>query len=197
MLSSTDTAALDRLEDLIQEIAPPEKRFKVFHLDYVTAYNMYLTLYDYFEEEIKGDQEVLRDYWGDPIGMQDKPSGSGLGRRKKLMITWDTASNTVLAANASPRQLWEIEELIKEYDRPAPADSIKSRRTAAIKIHYSKAATIAAALKGRLPRPAQFARQRVPIGRQERTGRQLGTSHDLPLRRRWTAATTATSVKRP
>lgn len=147
MLSSTDTAALDRLEDLIQEIAPPEKRFKVFHLDYVSAYSMYLTLYDYFEEEIKGEQEVLRDYWGDPIGMQDKPTGSGLGRRKKLMITWDTASNTVLAANASPRQLWEIEELIKEYDRPAPADSIKSRRTAAIKIQYSKAATIAAALK--------------------------------------------------
>lgn len=147
MLSSTDTAALDRLEELIEQIAPPEKRFKVFHLDYVTAYSMYLTLYDYFEEEIEGEQDVLRDYWGDPIGTVDKPMGSGLGRRKKLMITWDTASNTILAANANPRQLWEIKELIKEYDKPAPSDSIKSRRTAAIKIRYSRASVIAAALK--------------------------------------------------
>jgi hypothetical protein len=147
MLSSPDTAALDRLEELIQEIAPPEKRFKVFHLSYVTAYSMYLTLYDYFEEEIKGEQDIVRDYWGDAVAMTDKPSGTGLGRRKKLMITWDTASNTILAANASPRQLWEIQELVREYDRPAPADSIKSRRTAAIKIRYSKASTIATALK--------------------------------------------------
>jgi type II secretory pathway component GspD/PulD (secretin) len=147
MLSSADTAALDRLEELIEQISPPEKRFKVFHLDYVTAYSMYLTLYDYFEEEIKGEQDVLRDYWGDPIATVDKPMGSGLGRRKRLMITWDTASNTILAANANARQLWEIDELIKEYDKPAPSDSIKSRRTAAIKIRYSKASTIAAALK--------------------------------------------------
>ncbi len=147
MLSSADTAALDRLEDLIEQIAPPEKRFKVFHLDYVSAYNMYLTLYDYFEQEIKGEQDVVSNYWGEPMALVDKPTGSGLGRRKKLMITWDTASNTILVANALPRQLWEIEELIKEYDRPAPADSIKSRRTAAIKIRYSKAATIAAAIK--------------------------------------------------
>jgi hypothetical protein len=108
---------------------------------------MYLTLYDYFEPEIKGEQDVLRDYWGDPVGMVNKPVGSGLGRRKKLMITWDTASNTNLAANASPQQLWEIEELIKEYDKPAPSDSMKSRTTAAIKIRYSKASVIATALK--------------------------------------------------
>jgi type II secretory pathway component GspD/PulD (secretin) len=147
MLNSSDTAALDRLEALIEQIAPPEKRFKVYHLDYVTAYNMYLTLFDYFETEIKGEQDIVRDYWGDPVAAVDKASGSGLARRKKLMITWDTSSNTVLVANASPRQLWEVEQLIAEYDKPAPADSIKSRRTAAIKIQYSKASTIAAALK--------------------------------------------------
>jgi type II secretory pathway component GspD/PulD (secretin) len=147
MLSSSDTAALDRLEELIEQIAPPEKRFKVFRLNYVTAYSMWLTLDEYFQEEIKGEQDVLRDYWGDPIGTVDKPSGTGLGRRKKLLITYDTASNTILTANASPRQLWEVGELIEEYDRPASSDSIKSRRTAAVKIRYSKASVIATALK--------------------------------------------------
>jgi len=38
-------------------------------------------------------------------------------------------------------------QLIAEYDQPAPADSVKTRRTAAIKIRYSKASTIATALK--------------------------------------------------
>jgi len=147
MLSSADTAALDRIEDLIDQIAPPEKRFKVFRLNYVGAFSMYLTLYNYFEPEIKGEQEVLRTYWGEPVGSVDKASGTGLGRRKKLMIDYDPASNTILVANASPQQLWEVEELIKEYDLPAPADSIKARRTAAIKIRYSKASVIAAALK--------------------------------------------------
>jgi len=37
MLSSPDTAALDRLEQLIGELTPSERRFKVFRLRYVTA----------------------------------------------------------------------------------------------------------------------------------------------------------------
>jgi hypothetical protein len=41
----------------------------------------------------------------------------------------------------------EIEQLIDEYDRPAPADSVKTRRTAAIKVQYSKASTVAEAIK--------------------------------------------------
>ena len=40
-----------------------------------------------------------------------------------------------------------IEQLIAEYDQPAPADSVKTRRTVPIKIKYSKATTIANALK--------------------------------------------------
>ena len=147
MISSPDTAALNRLEDLIEEISPPERRFKVFHLNYVNAYSMYLTLSEYFEEDLRGEKDIIRDYWGDFEGLMDKTSGTGLGRRRKLMITWDTASNTILVANASPQQLWEVQQLIHEYDVPTRTDSIKSRHTAAIKIRYSKASVIAKALK--------------------------------------------------
>jgi type II secretory pathway component GspD/PulD (secretin) len=87
------------------------------------------------------------DFWGDPVEVGEKPQGSGLSRKKKLQIIYDTPSNTILVANASARQLQEVEQLIAEYDKPAPADSIKARRTMPVKIRYSRASVIAAALK--------------------------------------------------
>jgi type II secretory pathway component GspD/PulD (secretin) len=147
MLSSADTAALDKLEGIIEQLSPPEKRFKMFRLQYITALNMYWNLSDYFAEELSGEKEYVHDWWGLPVEIGDKPEGSGLSRRKKLQIIYDTPSNTILVANASARQLWEVEQLIDEYDRPAPADSIKSRRTMPVKIRYSRASVIATALK--------------------------------------------------
>jgi type II secretory pathway component GspD/PulD (secretin) len=63
------------------------------------------------------------------------------------MITYDVPSNSILVANASPSQLQEIEQLIAEFDQPAPTDSVELRNTAAIKIHYSRPSIIAAAVK--------------------------------------------------
>jgi type II secretory pathway component GspD/PulD (secretin) len=70
-----------------------------------------------------------------------------LSKRKKPMISWDTPSNTILVANYTPSQLKEIEQLISEYDKPAPEDSVRTRRTAWIKVKYSKASTIADSIK--------------------------------------------------
>jgi len=148
MISSPDLAALDQLEELIGELAPPDKRFKVFRLEYTTALNMFWNLTDFFKEELEEDTSgYIRDWWGFRVPAGSKDTATGLAKRRKLQIIYDTPSNTILVANASPSQLREIEQLIAEYDRPAPADSIKTRRTAAIKIHYSKASTIATALK--------------------------------------------------
>ncbi len=148
LLSSPDPAALDRLEGLIDELAPPEKRFEVFHLEHMPAYDMYLLLYDYFKDVLEGEEGgYIRDWWGFRVRAGSQDAGTGLASRRKLMITWDTPSRTILVANASPSQLHEIKLLVDEYDRPAPEDSVKSRRTATIKIRYSKASVIAAALK--------------------------------------------------
>jgi hypothetical protein len=133
---------------LIDQLSPPERRFEVFRLKYTTALNMYWNLTDFFAEELKGESEFIMDWFGryQKVGA-DAPQGAGLAKRRKLQIIYDTPSNTILVANASPSQLREIRQLVDEYDRPAPADSIKTRRTAAIKIRYSRAATIATALK--------------------------------------------------
>jgi type II secretory pathway component GspD/PulD (secretin) len=64
-----------------------------------------------------------------------------------LMITYDVPSRSILVANASPSQLAEVEQLIKEFDKPARTDSVEIRQTAPIKIRYSKASVIAAAVK--------------------------------------------------
>jgi type II secretory pathway component GspD/PulD (secretin) len=150
MLSSEDTAALDRLEDLITHLSPPARRFKVFHLEYTTALNMYWNLTDFYKEELENKDSGSGSpfiFLFDPVPKKDDKAGLGLSKRRKLQIIYDTPSNTILVANASQSQLHEIEQLIAEYDRPAPADSVKTRRTAAIKIRYSKASTIATALK--------------------------------------------------
>ncbi len=147
LLSSSDPAALDRLEGLIDELSPPERRFHVFRLQHIAAVDMYWLLKDYFADELEGEGKYMLDWWGRSVRTGDKNDASGLASRRKLMITYDTPSRTVLVANASPSQLWEVQQLVDEYDRPAPEDAIKSRRTAAIKIRYSKASVIATALK--------------------------------------------------
>jgi Bacterial type II/III secretion system short domain len=151
MISSSDPMALDRMEELIEELSPPEQRFKVFPLEHITAYSMYLNLKDLFREELEGEDggdDFSDFFWGfRPRRNNSDKQASGLSKRRKLMITWDTGSNTILVANASPSQLREIEALIDEYDKPAPADSVRTRRTALIKIKYSKASVIAEALK--------------------------------------------------
>ncbi len=149
MLSSPDTVALDRLEALIEQLTPPEKRFRVYRLKHTPASHMYWDLADYFAEDLQAEDDgndFFSWYWG--RGSSSNQSSSiGLSKRRKLMITYDVPSNSILVANASPSQLVEIEQLIEEFDRPARSDSVEIRETAAIKIHYSRPSVIATAVK--------------------------------------------------
>jgi hypothetical protein len=148
MLSSADPVALDRMEELISELTPPDKRFKVYPLKYISALNMYLNLKDFFQEELEGEggDDFYDWYFGFGRGNQDQGPG-GLSKRRKLMISYDTGSNSILVANASPSQTREIEDLIAEFDKEMPPDSVRTRRMALIKVKYSKASVIAQALK--------------------------------------------------
>lgn len=149
LLSSPDTAALDRLEDLITELTPPDRRFKVIQIKYVRASEIYYDLTDYFKDDMEGDSSgYMRDWYGFMVPKGNKgEAGTGLSKRRKLMITYDRPSNSILVANASPTQLKEINQLIDEFDKPARSDSVEIRQTAAIKIKYSRPSVIAAAVK--------------------------------------------------
>ena len=149
MLSSADPQALDRMEELISQLSPPERRYKIFPLKHIPVLDMYLDLKDFLAEDLKDESGgYTRDWFGFPIQKGDKTkTGSGLSKRKKLMLTYDVPSKSILVANASASQLAEIEQLIKEFDKPARTDSVEIRMTAPIKIRYSKASVIAAAVK--------------------------------------------------
>ncbi len=150
MLSSPDTAALDRLEQLIEQLAPPQHRFKVYALKFIRAIDMYYDLKDYFKDDLEAKENNNDfDYWYWPPrrNSSEDNSGPSLSKRRKLMITWDPPSNSILVANASASQLSEIEQLIKQFDKPARTDSVELRQTASIKIMYSKPSIIAAAVK--------------------------------------------------
>ncbi|QDU87585.1 Bacterial type II/III secretion system short domain protein [Pirellulimonas nuda] len=148
VLTGSDPDSVAKLEELVGSLAPQEERFKIFQVDHVSAFSVWLNLTEFFEEDMSDGGNQYYDYWSDTWRREggEQPA-MRLSKRPKLRLIYDTATNTILAANASAGQLAEIERLIKAYDIPAPDDSVKSRRTATIKIRYSQAGTIAAALK--------------------------------------------------
>jgi type II secretory pathway component GspD/PulD (secretin) len=148
MLSSPDAAALDQLEELIDELSPPQKKFWVYPIKHIRASEMWYDLTDYFKEDLeKEDDNGFDDWWWGYRSRNQEKGPTGLAKRRKLMITWDVPSNSILVANASPSQLSEIEQLIETFDRPPRNDSVEIRDTMPVKILYSKPSVIEAAIK--------------------------------------------------
>lgn len=149
MISSTDTAALDRMEQLIEQLSPPQRRFKVYQIKFISALDMYLDLKGFFKDDLEKEASgYTRDWFGFmvPKGGEEK-NATGLAKRRKLMLDWDPPSNSVIVANASPSQLAEVEQMIAEFDKPPRKDSVEKRTTKAVKIKYSRPSVIAAAVK--------------------------------------------------
>ncbi|MDA1164736.1 MAG: hypothetical protein O3B13_16715 [Planctomycetota bacterium] len=153
-VESDDPAALDLLEDVLDEYAPPKRDWKVIKLKYPNtwAYGVEIILKDIFKEEIEaGEKEGGMKYspfWGFYPGSSGDSGGARrLSARKPLKIISDRDSHTILVQGASDEQLRMIEELIEVYDQPQSTEAHSIRKTQIFKIHYSKANVIADALK--------------------------------------------------
>jgi type II secretory pathway component GspD/PulD (secretin) len=145
VISSDDPVALDRLEELMAELSPPRKDFKVYKLKNTDCRDVWYNLEDYFEDELADDQgDSFFRLWN---GFDEKNDTATLGKRRKLRFIWDTATNTVLVQNASPAQIQVIDKLVEIYDQPPAADSVRQRRTAIVQVKYSRAQDIATAIK--------------------------------------------------
>jgi len=147
LLASEDTAALDRLEQFIGQAAPQSQRYKIFKIKYADVFDVYLNLKEFYEDEIKGDTKQTYNWYWDEFEDTKSDQGRLLSKRAPLRLIWDPDSNSILVANASARQLAEIQSLIDEYDQPAPEDETAERITQPIKIQYSRASTIVTAVK--------------------------------------------------
>ncbi len=149
ILESQDTAALDQLEDLMQEAAPPKRDYKVFYLKHSTtwAYGIELTLKDFFEEEKKKGGSTYDPYFGRMIQNSNQESSRRLSKRKPLKFDSDADSGTILVQGATPEQLKVVEELINIYDQPVAGDGKQVRKTKVFTLKYSKATVLAEAVK--------------------------------------------------
>lgn len=154
-VESDDPAALDLLEEVMDEYAPPKRDWKVIQLQYpqTWAYGIEVILKDIFKEEIDASEKEdggmrYSPFYGYYRGSSSGDSGPRrLSARKPLKIISDRDSHTILVQGASDEQLRMIEELIEIYDKPQSTEARSIRKTQIFKIQYSKAKVIAEALK--------------------------------------------------
>ena len=81
MISSTDTAALDRMEQLIEKLSPPQRRFKIYALQYIRASDMWLNLTNYFKEDLEAkdkNNEFLGYFYGPRFGSTEEKAAPAL-----------------------------------------------------------------------------------------------------------------------
>lgn len=149
VISSEDPAALDRLEDLLSVLDPPQQEYEVFELKYNSAYTVVTKLEEYFADELKDQTESVYDQWDNYQGKKKKELGaSTLGRRPLLRFVYDDLyTNTVIVQNASVSQLAVVKKLIKIYDKAPEQEDYYARKTDVIQLKYSRARDIANSLK--------------------------------------------------
>lgn len=150
VISSRDTAALDRLEDVILQFAPPRRTYHTFTTKYTSAIWVKLNLEDFFKDEDdkkENPDNFSRWFFGFDSDDDDKKGPSGLGRSAKLKFLADLDTGTIVVSNASAEQLKTIEELIQLWDVPEPVNNRRVRYTRLVPIRYGRAGKIAETIK--------------------------------------------------
>jgi type II secretory pathway component GspD/PulD (secretin) len=149
VISSQDTRALDQLEELMSQLAPPRKNYQVFHLKYADAFWVKVNLEEYFEDDEKkdGDSGFNPYYFGYPPSSGKTETTRRLSRRRPLRFIYDSDTNTILVQGGDAGQLKTVTELIELYDQPQKTDSNSLRKSKTFKIQYSQAKVIAETIK--------------------------------------------------
>ncbi len=149
VIASDDTRALDLIEDLLDELAPPRSDYHIFRLKYAWAFGVAQTLRDVFKEEEEQPRSSRYSpfyYYDYPPQATSRPSGR-LSQRRPLRIISDSETNSILVQGADARQLAKVTELIEFYDQPAPTDAQSVRRTEIVYLEHAQASRIAETLK--------------------------------------------------
>jgi hypothetical protein len=149
IITSPDTEALDLFEEMVNQIAPPRKEYKVFRLKHASAFSVTLNLEEYFalDEKKKDNDRYPYYFYYDDYGSQNKDETRRLSKRRELKFIYDTDTNTIIVQGADPSQLRVIEELVHLYDTPEPMDSRAARMTTVFTLKYSKAKIVGETVK--------------------------------------------------
>lgn len=145
IITSDDPRALDLFEELMSQVTPPLKEYKVFRLKYAYAGWVKGNLEDFFEEDKNDSRDRFNAFFFDQPLSTDK--GSRLSKRRKLRFIHDIDTNTILVQFATEDQLKTIQDLINLYDVQEPVDTQAARVTKLIHVKYSRATKIAETIK--------------------------------------------------
>ncbi|HEV3003865.1 MAG TPA: secretin N-terminal domain-containing protein, partial [Pirellulales bacterium] len=150
VISSSDTEALDRLEEmLLAGVASARSSYKIFMLKHTYAKDVVSLLKDIYKDESDKSNSKLEAFdmfWNG--GSRNPPkSRTSLGKRRPLSFVADAVTNTILVQGADAAQLEEIESLIRSYDTAEAPNAESVRRTSRVKLRYAKAKEVAELVK--------------------------------------------------
>ncbi len=151
VLQSDDTAALDRLEELMQTRRPPRRQYDVFRVKHLTATWISFDLEKYFkdraEKKDNSNDRFYSWYFGFPSSSNNKSEARQLGKRPPITFIANNDSNTIIVQNADDADRQTIKDLIELWDVPEPANTKNIRVTALVRIQHSRAESIVEAIK--------------------------------------------------
>jgi hypothetical protein len=152
ILYSEDTEALNALESLMLDIAPPARPYQVIHVQHQTATWITFDLEDYFkdletDESNQDPREAYYRYIFDLDSGQSKKKPAQLGRKRPLRFIPNNDTQTILVIGADDETLEVIERLVALWDVPDKVDDSRVRYTQIVAIKYSRAELIVETMK--------------------------------------------------
>ena len=159
VVTSQDAQAVELLQKLVREIAPPPKGFRVFRMKHKStwAHGIAENVRQFFDERQKSDEKRRSELataarWYDPSGSRWIPSPRAEAERRKQVRTppkliVDADSNSILAVGADAEQLRTIEELIEMYDTPESQEPHVVRVTRLVPVKHGQVKQIAETVK--------------------------------------------------
>jgi type II secretory pathway component GspD/PulD (secretin) len=148
VLSSDDTEALSRLEQLMIENVPPQRNYEVFYIKNTRPTWIELNLKDYYKEDKKdSSNDSFRWIFGFDAPSDKKNEDPQLGKKRQLKFLSDNDTSSLIVIGADDVQLKTIEELIRLWDVPEKTNKQKLRYTKLMKVEYSSPDVIVEALK--------------------------------------------------
>ena len=148
VLSSDDTEALSRLEQLMIDNAPPQRSYEVFYIKNTRPTWIELNLKDYYKEDKKDNSnDAFRWIFGIDAPSDKKNEDPQLGKKRQLKFLSDNDTSSLIVIGADDVQLRTIEELIRLWDVPEKTNKQKLRYTKLMKVEYSSPEVIVEALK--------------------------------------------------
>lgn len=149
VLSSSDTKALDQLENLMLDIKPPSRSYEVFKIVNASVTLLTIDLEDYFEnpDDKKDDSSDRFRRWifGGDSDTDKGPTGLAKGGELRFLPNSDTG--TIVVMGATGAQLQTIRELIELWDVGEPVNPKLSRFTKLVTIQYGRSEKIAGTVK--------------------------------------------------